>query len=107
MSHSERLPVLAAVRALYARLYGTSPDLSDPKHIVLMSRQLHGWTHELVMDLKSEGGPVRITETVEDIPVDEGWLFDPVTWLDEADADELRRPSSFAVMACRRLDSEW
>ncbi len=107
VNQTQLLPVLAAVRALSARCYGTAPDLTDLSRIVLMSRELHGYTHELVMDLTCAPGPVHVTETVEDIPVDDGWLDDPVTWLNEADPDEMRRPSIAALRACRRLDSAW
>ncbi len=104
MPQSKLVPILAAVRSLFTRFYGAVPDLTYLSSIVLMSQELHGYTHQMILDLTRSDGRPWITETVEDIPIDEGWLDDPVTWLNEADPDELRRPSKLAVKTCYILD---
>ena len=107
MSQTEQLRIISAVRSLYSRFYGTFPDLHDLSRIVLMTQELHGgFTHELILDVTREDGYAWITETVEDIPIDDGWLSDAVTWLDEADVDEMRRPSNLAVKTCWILANE-
>ena len=98
MSQTELQRILSAIRALFSRFYGTLPDLHDLSHIVLMSQQLHGFTHEIILDLTHN--EAWLTETVEDITIDDGYLTDAVTWLNEADADEMRRPSQLAVKSC-------
>ena len=98
MPQTELQRILSAVRSLFTRFYGTAPDLHDLSRIVLMSQQLHGFTHEIVLDLTHN--EAWLTETVEDIPIDDGYLTDAVTWLNEADADEMRRPSNLAVKTC-------
>ncbi len=95
--------LFAAIDTFMLRLYGEHADLMDLSRIILLSQQLHGYTHQIVMDLTRS--PVLVTETVEDIPVDEGWLPDPVAWLNEADADEMRKPSTLAVKTCYSLDN--
>ncbi len=89
MPQSKLVPILAAVRSLFTRFYGTVPDLTDLSSIVLMSQELHGYTHEMILDLTRSDGHPWITETVNDIPIDDGWLDEPVTWLNEAGADEV------------------
>ncbi len=104
MPQTELQRILSAVRALFSRFYGTAPDLTDPSHIVLMSQQLHGFTHEIVLDLTHN--EAWIMETVENIPIDDGYLQDAVTWLNEADIDEMRRPTNLAVKTCWILANE-
>ena len=105
MPQSTLTPILSATKALFSRFYGTLPDLTNLSRIVLMSQPLYGYTHELVMDL-TRSDHAWIIETVENIPVDEGFLTDPVTWLNEADEDEMRRPSQLAVKTCYILANE-
>lgn len=100
MTQTELQHILSAIRSLYSRFYGILPDLTDPSHIVLMSQQLLGYTHELILDLARDDCYAWITETVEDIPIDDGYLPDAVTWLNEADMDEMCRPSQLAVKTC-------
>ena len=104
MPQNQLNPILSAIRTLFSRLYGTLTDLTDLSRIVLMSQLLYGYTHELVMDLTHDHA--LIMETIEDIPIDEGYLTDPVTWLNEADEDEMRRPSQLAVKTCYILANE-
>lgn len=100
MSQTKLQRILFAVRALFFRFYGTLPVLTDLSRIVLMSQQLHGYTHEIVLDVTRNDGYAWIVETLEDISIDEGWLSDAVTWLNEADIDEMRKPSNLAVKTC-------
>lgn len=104
MPQNQLNPILSAVRSLYSRFYGTLPDLHDLSRIVLMSQQLHGFTHEIVLDLTHN--EAWLTETVENIPIDDGPIPDAVTWLNEADIDEMRKPSNLAVKTCWILANE-
>ena len=98
MPQNELQRILSAVRALFTRFYGTLPDLHDLSRIVLMSQQLHGFTHEIVLDLTHN--EAWLSETVEDIPIDDGYLPDAVTRLNEADKEEMRTPTKLAVETC-------
>ncbi len=62
MPQSKLVPILAAVRSLFTRFYGTVPNLTDLSSIVLMSQELHGYTHQMILDLTRSDGYAWITD---------------------------------------------